>query len=102
MLRLPDDISNPVHGIKKMLGDTDLGVYTIPGGCSIAGETIANSNFREETGALILAVQRGEKTIPNPPSDWKFECGDVVLLLGSSKALTTAGKKLASLDVEEE
>jgi uncharacterized protein with PhoU and TrkA domain len=51
---------------------------------------------------LILAVQRGEKTIPNPPSDWKFECGDVVLLLGSSKALTTAGKKLASLDVEEE
>lgn len=49
----------------------------------LAGQTLGDSNLRKETGVSVIAVQRGEETIPNPDSDFRFEVGDVLVTLGT-------------------
>jgi DNA-binding transcriptional MocR family regulator len=47
----------------------------------IAGQTIAQSAFRTETGATILAVRRGAQVILSPGPDEKIAPGDVLVIV---------------------
>ena len=49
----------------------------------LAGQTLGDSDLRQETGVSVIAVQRGEETIPNPDSDFRIEVGDVLVTLGT-------------------
>jgi len=44
------------------------------------------------SGATILKIKRGEELIPNPDPIWEMKGDDIVLLLGTSEQLATAGK----------
>ena len=49
----------------------------------LLGRTIGDLAVRSETGASVLAVVRGEETIPNPGADLRLEPGDAVGVLGT-------------------
>ena len=49
----------------------------------MAGQTLAESDLRNVSGVSVLAVQRGEETIPNPEADRRIEPGDVLVTLGT-------------------
>jgi TrkA domain protein len=68
---------------------------TIPPGKSMAGRTIADGEIRTRTGASVVAVIRGDSSIPGPGPDFRFEPGDVVLLMGSEPAVEAAERVLA-------
>ena len=51
------------------------------------GATIAEGEFRTRTGASIVAVVRGETTIPAPGPDHRFEAGEVVVVVGTADGL---------------
>jgi CPA2 family monovalent cation:H+ antiporter-2 len=59
------------------------------------GCTLAELELRRLTGASVLAVQRGETVELNPTADFRFELGDVSLVLGDSPAID---KVLALMD----
>jgi TrkA domain protein len=67
---------------------------TIPPGRRMAGSTIADGEIRTRTGASVVAVIRGDQSIPGPGPDFRFDTGDVVLLMGSEPAVEAAERLL--------
>ena len=50
---------------------------------SLAGVTLGEAHVRRETGVSVVAIQRGEETIPNPGQEFRIEPGDVLVTLGT-------------------
>ncbi len=63
---------------------------TIEAGAGLAGRTIADGQIRTRTGASVVAVIRGEQSIPGPGPDFALAPGDVVLLMGADQAVEAA------------
>jgi TrkA domain protein len=49
----------------------------------VAGRTLADADLRAEAGVSVIAVQRGEETIPNPHGEFRVAVGDVLVTLGT-------------------
>lgn len=48
----------------------------------LAGETLAETQVRNRTGASIIAIQRGEETLESPTAETLVEAGDTLVALG--------------------
>ncbi|HEV2670841.1 MAG TPA: cation:proton antiporter [Gemmatimonadales bacterium] len=59
-----------------------------------AGQTIAETQLRSKTGALILAVRRGDSDLATPEADFKLEAGDVLVVVGQPQQITKAVQEL--------
>ena len=55
--------------------------FAVPEGARIAGLSIAESAFRTETGATILAVRRSAVVTLSPGPDQLIEAGDVLVVV---------------------
>jgi len=67
-------------------GNTVLEWVDVAADSPLAGATLGETNVRQETGATILAVQRGEETIVNPGGETVVEAGDTLLAVGPREA----------------
>lgn len=52
-----------------------------------AGATIGEGRFRAVTGATIVAVLRGDTSVPSPGPDQRLEPGDVTVAVGTPEGL---------------
>lgn len=68
---------------------------TMVDGRGLTGRTIGDGRIRTDTGASVVAVIRGPSSIPGPGPDFRFEAGDVVLVMGSVDAVHAAAGRLA-------
>ena len=59
----------------------------VPEGSPAAGRTIGDGEYRTKTGASIVAVIRGDKTIPAPGPDQAMYEGDVIVAVGTNEGL---------------
>jgi len=50
--------------------------------------TIAQGGYRTRTGASIVAVIRGDDTMPAPGPEFVLEAGDVAVAVGTAEGLT--------------
>jgi CPA2 family monovalent cation:H+ antiporter-2 len=55
-----------------------------------AGQTLAETGLRSKTGALILAVRRGESDLATPGADFRLDAGDVLVVVGQPEQLKAA------------
>lgn len=74
----------------EVFGKTIFESYLLPADSPALGRTLAELNLRAATGATAIAVRRGEKTITNPPPDFRFAAQDVVTVMGDSPQLARA------------
>jgi len=65
----------------------ELQQLVLPPAATLAGRTLAEGELRRRWGVGVVAVQRGEKLFPNPEADLRLEAGDVLVVLGTRKAL---------------
>jgi len=70
--------------------------YLIKENSKVNGHSIKELQLRAETGATIIAIQRGENIYHNPSPDFVFKSGDVLLLIGKLKDLNRAIEYLES------
>ncbi len=56
-------------------------------GTPFAGRTIADTEARTRTGVSIVAVVRGEHAFPAPEPSFKFEPGDVAVVVGTTRGI---------------
>ncbi len=49
----------------------------------IVGQTLGNSDLRAETGASVVAIERGEDVIPSPGAETTIEAGDTLVVVGT-------------------
>ncbi|WP_232700829.1 cation:proton antiporter regulatory subunit [Halobacterium wangiae] len=71
-----DDVQVP-------LGEAIIEWNDVEPSSSLVGQTLRNADVREQTGVSIIAIQRGEETIANPPPDTAIEDGDILVTLGT-------------------
>jgi len=64
--------------------------FLLPYQESAANQTIRDLRLRSETGATIVAIYRGEESIPNPPPEMRLLPGDVLLLMGDKEQIRSA------------
>lgn len=57
------------------------------------GRSLQELDIRRETGVSVLAVQRGDKGIANPPASTRLEANDVLIVMGGTDEV----KKLEKL-----
>ena len=65
------------------VGDARIEWYDVPEDSPLAGSSVGDSAIRAETGATLLAIQRGSDTIANPSPEEVIEPGDVLVTLGT-------------------
>jgi CPA2 family monovalent cation:H+ antiporter-2 len=63
-----------------------------------AGQTLAEIDLRGRTGALVLAIVRGEQGIVNPTGRDALAAGDVLALFGTDEAIAAANALLGGAD----
>ncbi len=62
--------------------------FTIGEKSPLVGLRLENTRLREDYGALLVAVQRGEGDYLSPTRDLTFKAGDIIWIVGDPKQLT--------------
>ena len=68
---------------------------TLEAGRGLAGRTIGDGRIRTSTGASVVAVIRGDHSIPGPGPEFVLEAGDVALVIGSGEGVQAAQRLIA-------
>lgn len=71
-----DDLTVP-------LGDAIIEWVDVPADSPLDGDTLEAAGIREETGASVIAVQRGDETTPNPEPDFEIVADDILVAIGT-------------------
>lgn len=58
----------------------------------VIGRSISDLHIREETGATLLVILRGNRVLPNPGPEQVLKAGDHLLALGTSSQLDKLAK----------
>lgn len=96
----PRDLST-VHRVLPGLGDPVP--YVMRAGDAAAGRTLGDLQMRSQTGAVVLAITRGDDHVLLPVGAERLAVGDVLALAGTAQALADAmrllhGETVASAD----
>ena len=73
-------------------GTTDL--FRLEPESPAAGLTLRDLDLRRRTGATVIAVVRGETSMPNPTPELQLEVGDVLVIVGSHEEVDRAVDQL--------
>jgi TrkA domain protein len=68
---------------------------TVSDQSTAAGTTLADGQYRTETGTSIVAVIRQQQTYPAPEPDFALEVGDVAVAVGTPEGLSQLRTVLA-------
>nr|WP_305882804.1 TrkA C-terminal domain-containing protein [Halobellus rarus] len=64
-------------------GDTLLEWVDVGDDSPIAGRSLGESDLRAETGASVVAIERGEEVIPSPGGETTIQEGDRLVVVGT-------------------
>ena len=70
----------------------------LPEEAPVVGQTIADTALRSKTGALILAVRRGESDLATPGPDFRLAVGDVLVVVGQPQQIKSAYRLLTGAE----
>ena len=70
----------------------EYSIVELPAPASWIGKTLKELNVRAKLGVNILAVRRDGKMDISPAADFSFQSGDIVVVLGDTKALNAVQK----------
>lgn len=65
------------------LGESIIDWTTIDADSPLAGRTLGEADIEERTGATLVALQRGTRTIGNPDADTRLDADDILVVVGS-------------------
>lgn len=79
-------VSEAVNAVQQLEG-VAIDWIRLSSKSPLAGMTIGDGRLRTETGSSVVAVIRGDTTIPAPTPDVRLEDGDVVVAAGTPDGL---------------
>ncbi|HSM59353.1 MAG TPA: NAD-binding protein, partial [Longimicrobiales bacterium] len=92
MLRKPDSASPTLADLGGLLTDVEITTLRVREGCAIIGGRLADTDLRRLYGISVLAIRRGDLTIPNPGGDDVVEAGDALVVLGLAEEIAAASE----------
>lgn len=88
MFRTPSLEMNYLRDLLVSNPDISIVPLKIGSPCPLAGKTLIESDLRKRFDVSILAIRRNGETIPNPPGDTRLREDDVIMVMGTTQALT--------------
>ncbi len=79
-----------VDSVSRMIEGATTDTFYLGPDSPAVGRTLAQLDLRKGTGALVIAVVRGEKHYPSPEPGFTFQQGDILVLVGDHAALEAA------------
>ncbi|RLM56758.1 potassium transporter TrkA [Halobellus sp. Atlit-31R] len=64
-------------------GDTLLEWIEVGSDSPIADRTLSDLDLRQETGASVVAIERGDDVIPSPGGETPVRAGDTLVVIGT-------------------
>lgn len=89
-------VSEVLSAVQHQIEGLAIDWITVPEGSRFAGATIAEGGFRTRTGSSIVAIVRGDTTVPAPGPQQEFAVGDVVVAVGTADGLVQLRQLLVS------
>jgi TrkA domain protein len=80
-------VSEALMAVQQDVEGLAIDWITLPEHSRFGGATIAEGQFRTRTGASIVAVIRGDTTVPAPGPEHRLEAGDVAVAVGTAEGL---------------
>jgi monovalent cation:H+ antiporter-2, CPA2 family len=80
----------PRPALADRIADLKVEDVLVCDGSAAAGSSPVTLALRDKTGALVVAVRRGEQLLPGFDPQTPFEVGDIVYLVGSSASIRDA------------
>lgn len=80
-------VTETVSAVQQEIEGLAIEWVELPEGSPVVGTTIRDGAFRTRTGASIVAVIRGQASIPAPAPEFGFEVEDVVVAVGTHEGL---------------
>lgn len=78
----------PIDILRTALASkTQIGLVKVASASPAAGKTLRELDVRRQTGASVLAIQRGDQTLPNPAASTIIEGGDLLIIMGTEEEL---------------
>ncbi len=74
--------------LKQHLPDIEIETIRIGDNSPFAGKTMAEVGLRRKFGVTVLAIKRGDRTIPTPSGEVQLLAQDIVILLGTRENIT--------------
>jgi TrkA domain protein len=71
---------------------------TLAPGAPAVGRSLAETELRSRTGALVLSVRRRESDIATPDATFRLAAGDVVVVVGQPQQLRGARRLLTGAE----
>lgn len=65
------------------LGDAIIEWIDVPPNSGIVEKTLRSLELRSQTGVSIIAIQRGEETVPNPDPEERIQADDILVTIGT-------------------
>jgi len=95
-LRVLGELLGAAHVVERLAAIP----YTVEGltidwlkvnsGSEVVGETLAATELRTRTGVSVVAVIRGDDTIPSPGADFALAAGDTAVVVGTGDGVRSA------------
>jgi CPA2 family monovalent cation:H+ antiporter-2 len=99
--RRPTPGTRPLGSTRRLdelsadLGELPIATHQVEGEAWAVGRTLAELDLRAQTGTLIIAIRRGEQSLPSPPPETRIEAGDRLYLMGSPADITRARQRIS-------
>ena len=87
-------VSEGVASIQQAVEGLAIDWLPLEDGFLCVGHTIAEYGLRASAKVSIVAVIRGQQTIPSPPSTLEFQVGDTLVVIGTPEGIITAFNQL--------
>lgn len=78
--------------------EVNMEQFFISEGSGLIGRTILESGIRDNSGCLVIGIERDSRSIKNPPPTTVFEQGDIVWIVGEHEKVVrlSEGKTVSS------
>lgn len=83
-------MSEAVGPVEHEIEGLAIDWITLPEDSSFAGKTLGDGRIRTRTGVSVVAVVRGENTVPAPGPAFIFQAGDVAVAVGTPPGIAEA------------
>ncbi|MDW5327777.1 cation:proton antiporter regulatory subunit [Plantactinospora sp. KLBMP9567] len=87
-----------LSGLRQQAAGLLTEQIAIPAGSRYVGRRLGDTQTRTRTGASIVAVLREREVIASPDPTFRFEAGDVVVVVGTRQGLDGVTAILAETD----
>ena len=80
-------VSEAVAAVRQEVAGLAIDWLTVRAESAVVGRTIGDGEFRTRTGVSIVAIVRGDATIPAPGPSEALAGGDVLVAVGTPEGL---------------